>query len=124
MIKHPADVLAAFKGMDILVIGDVMVDRYLFGQVHRISPEAPVPIVDLEYTEDRLGGAANVALNLASLEANPIVLSVIGADDGARICRTLFQQATISDHFLVDSIHRPTSIKNRVWSRNQQLLRF
>ncbi|MEM6725704.1 MAG: PfkB family carbohydrate kinase, partial [Bacteroidota bacterium] len=124
MITHTADLLAAFSGMDILVIGDVMIDRYLFGRVNRISPEAPVPIVDLERTEDRLGGAANVALNLANLGANPIVLALVGADEGGQICRQLFQDSNMSDHFLVTSLDRSTTIKNRVWSKNQQLLRF
>ncbi|MEM6725143.1 MAG: bifunctional ADP-heptose synthase [Bacteroidota bacterium] len=119
-----SDLIKAFRQLNILVIGDVMIDRYLFGQVDRISPEAPVPIVDLERTEDRLGGAANVALNLASMGANPLIMSVIGAGQDAAICRQLFQEAGISDHFLIGDSNRPTTVKNRIWSKHQQLLRF
>jgi len=70
----------ALKGLRILVLGDVMIDSYLWGNVNRISPEAPVPIVSVDKREKRLGGAANVALNLKALGAEPVVLSVIGED--------------------------------------------
>ena len=72
------DLFDKFIGLQILVIGDVMLDAYIMGKVNRISPEAPVPIVQLEAREDRLGGAANVALNLSALGASPILCSVIG----------------------------------------------
>lgn len=113
-----------FKQSDILVIGDIMVDRYLFGQVDRISPEAPVPIVNLNRTEDRLGGAANVAINLAALGANPIMVGLIGDDSDGLACLKLLQSAQISDYSVLKSVDRPTTVKNRIWSRNQQILRF
>ncbi len=70
-----------FDQMNIIVIGDVMIDAYLWGKVDRISPEAPVPVVAINQKENRLGGAANVALNLKTMGANPIICSVIGDDD-------------------------------------------
>ena len=73
--------LPDFSDLHIMVIGDIMIDRYISGSVRRISPEAPVPVLELQDTEDRLGGAANVALNLQSLGAQVTLLSIIGADN-------------------------------------------
>jgi bifunctional ADP-heptose synthase (sugar kinase/adenylyltransferase) len=81
-----------FSNLRVLVIGDVMLDHYLFGQIHRISPEAPVPIVDIEYEESRLGGAANVALNLLELGAKPTLMSVLGDDKGGKIIFSLLKK--------------------------------
>ena len=74
------DLLNQIKRLRVLVVGDVMLDRYVIGEVHRISPEAPVPVVELKKEEDRLGGAANVALNIISLGAEVVLASVIGSD--------------------------------------------
>jgi D-glycero-beta-D-manno-heptose-7-phosphate kinase len=74
------DILRGFTKLNVLIVGDVMIDRYLHGKVNRISPEAPVPVVELQKTEDRLGGAANVALNIKALGATPYLCSIIGAD--------------------------------------------
>ena len=78
--EHIREIFKSFNNLNVLVIGDVMVDSYLWGNVNRISPEAPVPIVTVKHKERRLGGAANVALNLQALGATPILCSVIGVD--------------------------------------------
>ncbi len=113
-----------FAGKKIAVVGDVMLDAYLRGGVHRVSPEAPVPIVSLEKQEDRLGGAANVALNLVSLGAHVVICSVIGDDrDGDRLISLLHDQGISSDG-IVQSNYRQTTVKTRVIGNNQQLLRI
>ena len=113
-----------FVGKRIAVIGDVMIDAYLRGGVHRVSPEAPVPIVSLEKKEDRLGGAANVALNLVSLDAHAIICSVVGSDkEGNRLIELLHEQG-ISSEGIVQSDARQTTVKTRVIGNNQQLLRI
>lgn len=113
-----------FAGKKIAVVGDVMLDAYLRGGVHRVSPEAPVPIVSLEKEEDRLGGAANVALNLVALGAEAIICSVIGNDrDGNRLIEIMEEQG-ISAKGIVQSADRKTTVKTRVIGNNQQLLRI
>jgi rfaE bifunctional protein kinase chain/domain len=106
------------------VIGDMMLDTYLWGHVERISPEAPVPVVALERRENRIGGAGNVALNLASLGAKVTVFSVLGADpDGERL-EGLLREEGIDTNYLLTSIDRITTSKARVMGRNQQMLRL
>ena len=90
------ELLADFKTKRILVIGDVMIDAYTLGKVHRVSPEAPVPIVSLEKQEERLGGAANVALNLKALGADPVLCSVIGADAQGKRLKLLMGEQLMS----------------------------
>ena len=113
-----------FVGKRILVIGDVMIDSYLRGKVNRVSPEAPVPIVSLDIEEDRLGGAANVAVNLIAMGALPIICSVVGNDKQGEILKSLLIEAGISDEGLVYSADRKTTVKTRVIGNNQQLLRI
>lgn len=113
-----------FQDKRILVIGDVMVDAYIRGKVSRISPEAPVPIVNFEQEEDRLGGAANVALNLVALGAKPIMCTVIGNDPQAGTLRRLLKENHISSEGLILSSSRKTTVKTRVIGNNQQLLRI
>lgn len=113
-----------FSTKRVLVIGDVMVDAYLMGKVNRMSPEAPVPVVDLFEKDERIGGAGNVALNLAALGASPIICSVIGADsEGERLIQ-LFKDSNISTDGMYASSNRRTTVKTRVLSNNQQLLRI
>ena len=106
----------------LLVVGDVMLDRYWFGEVSRISPEAPVPVVKVERTEERPGGAANVARNATALGARATLLSVVGDDEAGARLRELLE----AEH-VVPSLHRdpsiPTTVKLRVIGRHQQLLR-
>ncbi|MFH1814721.1 MAG: D-glycero-beta-D-manno-heptose-7-phosphate kinase [Pseudomonadota bacterium] len=107
----------------ILVVGDVMLDRYWFGDVQRISPEAPVPVVKIDRVEERPGGAANVARNCAALGAHVSLLSVVGADDAGSTLRAQMQAAGI-DASLHEDAALSTTIKLRVIGRQQQLLRI
>lgn len=111
-------------GLRVAVVGDLMLDTYFFGQVDRISPEAPVPVVTQLHQEERIGGAGNVALNLRSLGASVQLISLIGADQSAQILQTLLQQAGIGTDLLWVDEHRPTTRKTRVLDRNKQLLRL
>ena len=107
----------------VLVVGDVMLDRYWFGDVHRISPEAPVPVVKVGRSEERLGGAANVARNAAALGAQTTLLSVVGDDEAGQIVKRLLEAAGIRATLHVDSAFK-TTVKLRVIGRQQQLLRI
>jgi rfaE bifunctional protein kinase chain/domain len=122
-MQNSSELLTAFRKLNILVLGDVMLDRYLTGGVDRISPEAPVPVVRLHKRENRLGGAANVALNLAALGATPYLCSVVGADENAKILTDLLPEAGISNRCLISSKERRTTVKTRILAQNQQLLR-
>lgn len=112
-----------FSRRKILVLGDVMIDAYLEGKVNRMSPEAPVPIVSFTSQEQRLGGAANVALNLLSFGASVTICSVIGADNNGQDLQDLMRKQSISVEGLVLSPNRKTTVKTRVIGNNQQLLR-
>jgi len=106
----------------VLVVGDVMLDRYWFGAVDRISPEAPVPVVRVTSEQDRLGGAANVALNVTTLGARATLLSMVGADDAARTLRRLLSEKGVGA-VLGEDPQVQTIVKLRVIGRSQQLLR-
>ena len=101
-----------------------MLDAYILGKVTRVSPEAPVPVVALDKKENRIGGAGNVALNLKNLGASPIIASVIGTDSEGEILEGLFQKRGISPDGLIRSKFRKTTVKTRVISSKQQLLRI
>ncbi len=107
----------------LLVVGDVMLDRYWFGEVNRISPEAPVPVVKVERSEERLGGAANVARNAGALGAQTALLSVVGDDDAGRALQRLLNEGGIAAGLHVDR-DIDTIVKLRVVARQQQLLRI
>jgi rfaE bifunctional protein kinase chain/domain len=107
----------------ILVVGDVMLDRYWFGQVNRISPEAPVPIAKISHREDRAGGAANVARNISSLGGQATLLSVIGQDEAGDSLESLLKENGVNTQLYRDS-NISTTVKLRVLSRQQQLLRI
>ena len=113
-----------FAQKRILVLGDVMIDAYLMGHVSRISPEAPVPIINLSKSEERLGGAANVALNLLSLGAKPVLCSLIGNDQGGHTFDRLMSEKGLSIEGIVKSDQRKTTIKTRVIGNHQHLLRI
>ena len=106
------------------VIGDVMLDTYMWGKTERISPEAPVPIVSLHHKEFRIGGAGNVALNCRSLGATVSLLSVTGEDEESVILDTLFKTNKIDTGYSVRSARRITTSKTRIISRNQQMMRL
>lgn len=114
----------SFSSLKVGVIGDVMLDTYMWGEVERISPEAPVPIVTLKKKEQRIGGAGNVALNLQSLGAKPYILSVIGEDDDSKRLVQLFGDNNINTEYCKKSISRITTNKTRIISRNQHMLRL
>lgn len=106
----------------VLVVGDAMLDRYWFGDVNRISPEAPVPVLVISDNEERAGGAANVACNISALGANCDLISVVGNDDAAQGLEKLLAERGVTTAFIRDKNH-VTTVKLRLLSRNQQLLR-
>ena len=114
----------SFSSLKVGVIGDVMLDTYMWGKVERISPEAPVPVVSLYQKEYRIGGAGNVALNCQSLGAQVSILSVIGTDTEGVILKELFDTSNIDSTYLLTSADRITTNKTRIISRNQQMLRL
>jgi D-glycero-beta-D-manno-heptose-7-phosphate kinase len=117
-------VLPSFDKVKILVVGDVMLDRYWFGDVNRISPEAPVPVLKVERVEERPGGAANVARNIASLGAHCTLLSVVGADEAGDCLEKLLTQHGNVNALLHRDSTISTTIKLRAIARQQQLLRI
>ncbi|MBK7560055.1 MAG: carbohydrate kinase [Chitinophagaceae bacterium] len=114
----------SFPSLKVGVLGDVMLDTYMWGNVDRISPEAPVPVVSLQNKEYRIGGAGNVALNCQSLGAQVAVLSVTGDDSEGLLLKELFESNHIDTSFLVTSNDRITTSKTRIISRNQQMMRL
>lgn len=116
-------VFDSFSKNNVLIIGDVMLDSYLWGKVSRISPEAPVPIVSVTNQEDRLGGAANVALNLRSLGATAIICSVIGNDEKGKTFFSLMEKHKLTDEAIIVAKDRKTSTKTRVIAGSQHVLR-
>ncbi len=117
------EILRGFTKLNVLIVGDVMIDRYLHGKVNRISPEAPVPVVELQKTEDRLGGAANVALNIKALGATPYLYSIIGADTEGGIFLELMQEKDLPLMGIMRSEERKTTVKTRIMAGTQQMLR-
>jgi rfaE bifunctional protein kinase chain/domain len=118
------NIFESFNQMNVLIIGDVMIDGYVWGKVDRISPEAPVPILSVAKKEDRLGGAANVALNIQSMGANPILCSVIGDDENGKKFIALLNDLNISAEGILQSKDRITTLKTRVIKDHQHLLRI
>jgi rfaE bifunctional protein kinase chain/domain len=115
---------SSFSKQKVLIIGDVMIDNYLWGRVKRISPEAPVPVISDIHEESRLGGAANVALNIKAMGAVPILCSVIGKDEAGKTFLELLSDENLSDIGIVMDEERTTTRKTRVISDKQQLLRI
>jgi len=113
-----------FNDLKVVIIGDVMLDTYWWGQVDRISPEAPVPVVSLQRKEHRVGGAANVALNTVALGAQTTIVSVIGTDTDGVLLQSLFDAQQIDTSYLFSHASRITTNKTRVMSRNQQMMRL
>jgi rfaE bifunctional protein kinase chain/domain len=117
------DIFKSFEGKKIIVLGDVMIDTYIEGTVDRISPEAPVPVVNFKTRSSRLGGAANVALNLKALGADPIIVTVVGKDEEADNFMKLVNDAQLTTKGIISFDDRVTTVKTRVIGNNQQLLR-
>ncbi len=116
-------VFNSFNDLNVLIIGDVMVDAYMWGNVSRISPEAPVPILTVKSKEKRLGGAANVALNIQAMGANPILCSVIGVDHEGVQFLDLLKTQRLSQKGILKSRDRITTTKTRIIGNNQQMIR-
>lgn len=113
-----------FTAIKVAVIGDLMLDTYWWGRVDRISPEAPVPVVAVTKKEYRIGGAGNVALNIASMGAQVAVISVLGKDDDGELVKKLLDENNIGTKYLVHSEERITTNKIRIISRNQHMMRL
>lgn len=113
-----------FRRLKVLIVGDVMVDSYVIGKVERVSPEAPVPVVDVERFDSRLGGAGNVALNVQALGAEPVLCSVIGNDKEGQDLSKLLEQAGLSQKSILLSDKRKTTTKTRILGNGHQLLRI
>ena len=107
----------------VIIIGDVGLDEYVFGSVRRISPEAPVPVVEVETQEFRLGLAANVAQNISSLGGVPYLLSIVGSDSAAEDLRKLLKKANVGTDGLITSLDRPTTRKTRIMVQNHHIVR-
>jgi rfaE bifunctional protein kinase chain/domain len=120
---HPSDIFDSFSKLNVLIVGDVMIDRYLEGAVSRISPEAPVPVVLLNQSDNRLGGAANVALNVKALGGTAYLCSLVGADEPGNQFLDLLPQNGLSNRYILQSEERKTTVKTRILANSQQLLR-
>jgi D-glycero-beta-D-manno-heptose-7-phosphate kinase len=123
-VNKNSSLFKKFLKLNVLVVGDVMLDTYLSGDVERISPEAPVPVVAIAGKEHRPGGAANVALNIKSLGASPVLCSVIGKDYSGDIFCSILKDHGISSDGLLRTSKRLTTEKTRIISRNHQMMRF
>jgi rfaE bifunctional protein kinase chain/domain len=122
--KRLTEIKNNFGNFNIAVIGDMMLDAYMWGEVKRISPEAPVPVVEIDNEFYRFGGAANVALNINKLGGTPLPFGLLGDDDNAEIFIDLFKNAKMDVEFLIKDSSRPTTTKTRVISSNQQIVRI
>ncbi len=116
-------IIANFGKAKILILGDIMLDEYLYGDVGRISPEAPVPVVDIKEERLKLGGAANVANNIATLGDEPILLGTVGEDDASIKLSQLLKNCNITRDFLINDSERRTTIKTRIIAQSQQIVR-
>lgn len=122
-MTHLQEIFDSFNNLNILVIGDVMIDSYIWGKVDRISPEAPVPVVVAQKKEDRLGGAGNVILNIKALGANPITCAIIGNDEMGSRFLGILDEKDISKEGIIKSEERPTTVKTRIIGNHHQMLR-
>ena len=118
------EIFKNFAGKKIAVIGDIMLDRYFWGSVTRVSPEAPVPVIDLEHETFHLGGAANVASNLNSLGIKSILCGIIGDDNSAEMFEQICKERGIDPSGLYKDSNRPTTVKTRIIGNNQQIVRL
>lgn len=118
------EIFKDFAGKKIAVIGDIMLDRYFWGSVTRVSPEAPVPVIDLEHETFHLGGAANVASNLNSLGIKSVLCGIIGNDNSAEMFEQICKERGIDPSGLYRDENRPTTVKTRIIGNNQQIVRL
>ncbi|MCC7524237.1 MAG: carbohydrate kinase [Chitinophagaceae bacterium] len=123
-MKDIVSLFQSFSDIRVGIVGDVMLDTYMWGTVDRISPEAPVPVVALSKKEYRIGGAGNVALNICSLGAKATVLTVTGNDEDGKLLQKMFEEQGVDTSFFLQSDKRITTNKIRIISRNQQMMRL
>ncbi|HQQ95731.1 MAG TPA: PfkB family carbohydrate kinase [Cyclobacteriaceae bacterium] len=119
-----SDIAKRFEGINVLIIGDVMIDAYIWGVVDRISPEAPVPIINVRRRDYRLGGAANVGLNVQALGARPVLCALAGQDEQGKRLLHLLDEKGMSKEGIVITNRRPTTLKARVIAAHQQVVRI
>lgn len=125
MTKSELEALfTSFKSLKVLIVGDVMVDSYIIGKVDRVSPEAPVPVVDVQKFDSRLGGAGNVALNVQAMGAEPILCSVIGSDKEGADLLQLLENCGLPKKAILESNKRKTTTKTRIIGNSHQLVRI
>jgi len=122
-VERAKEIVDRFPDRRILIVGDLILDKYLFGEVERISPEAPVPIVDIKEETVKLGGASNVAWNISALDGKAYIIGVIGDDENGKILKKLIKEKGIEDLSVIDET-RPTTEKTRIIAVSQQLLRI
>lgn len=122
--KRLKEILRAFKGKEMIVVGDVMLDHFIKGEVSRISPEAPVPVVAVNKEFFVAGGAGNVAVNLAALGAKPTLVSVVGRDAGGELLKDFLRKQNVDICGVAEDYDRPTTQKVRVMAEQQQIVRF
>ena len=122
--KRFKEIKDRFGNFNVAVVGDMMLDSYLWGDVKRISPEAPVPVVEIDNEFFRFGGAANVAFNLVKLGGTPVPFGIIGDDKNGEIFSGLLNEVNITNDFLIKDKSRPTTTKTRVISSDQQIVRI
>jgi D-beta-D-heptose 7-phosphate kinase/D-beta-D-heptose 1-phosphate adenosyltransferase len=123
-LRKSNDLLKKFSKVKVLVVGDVMIDRYYWGEISRISPEAPVPVVALQNISLAPGGAANVAANVAGLGAKPTLFGITGKDAVAALLPDMLREANITRFSLVAMANRETTVKTRVVANNQHVVRI
>src|SRR5579859_6616270 len=116
-------IVDSFSSIRVLIIGDVMLDSYIWGVVERISPEAPVPIINVRKKDFRLGGAANVALNILSMGAKPVLCAMVGDDDDGKRLLQRIEESGMSKEGIVVTNQRPTTVKTRVIASQQHVVR-
>jgi len=117
-------IMKKLKGKRVVIFGDIILDKYVWGKVSRISQEAPVPVVEVKKESYRLGGGANVADNLKSLGIEPLCVGVIGADNSARNLEKLFREKGLARQWLYEDSGRPTTLKTRILAQSQQIVRM
>lgn len=122
--KRLKEILKDFEGKEIIVVGDIMLDHFIKGAVSRISPEAPVPVVDVKKEFFVAGGAGNVAVNLAALGAKPVMVSVVGQDLGGEMLKGFLREKNVNIYGVAEDPDRPTTQKIRVMADQQQIVRF
>jgi len=118
------EIIENFKGIRVMVIGDVMLDHYIYGRVSRISPEAPVPVVEVTHEKFNPGGAANVAGNISCMGGSPILVGVVGTDNYSEKFIELIKKIGIDTSGIVRDVERPTTVKTRVVAEHQQVVRI